>query len=68
MTVAPALRPEIADESDSTLLSLFDSVATALLDAPTRPDRSTSSPIPRKLPLSPTAAAHSPSVCVMLPT
>ncbi|MGA2307703.1 MAG: hypothetical protein ABSH29_26465, partial [Acidimicrobiales bacterium] len=36
MTVAPALRPDVADETDPAppFMSLFDSVATALLDAP----------------------------------
>ena len=39
MTVAPALRPDVADETrPEPLMSLFDSVATALLDAPELPE------------------------------
>jgi egghead protein (zeste-white 4 protein) len=40
MTVAPALRPDLTDESDPDppFMSLFDSVATALLDAPRLPN------------------------------
>jgi len=40
MTVAPALRPDVADDQDDAprLMSMFDPVATALLDAPTRPE------------------------------
>ena len=37
MTVAPALRPDVADDPDPPFMSLFDSATTALLDVPTLP-------------------------------